>query len=68
MTLKRLIIPITFTAIILLSGCQKKPVNLIQYVNPLIGTGPSSGPESLEKNLGPEKWGLAIPAVSAPIG
>ncbi len=68
MTLKNLIIPITFTAIIFLSGCQKKPVNLIQYVNPLIGTGPSSGPESLEKNQGPEKWGLAIPAVSTPFG
>ncbi len=53
-------------AIVLLSGCQKKNANLVQYVVPLIGTGPSTGPGGQKHNQGTEAWGQDIPAVSTP--
>jgi putative alpha-1,2-mannosidase len=68
MTLNKLCIFITLTGLLLLSACEKKPENLIKYVNPMIGTGPSSGPESVKKSQNYDRWGLAIPAVSMPAG
>lgn len=59
---------ISLILLVLISGCQKKAVNLIQYANPLIGTGPSTGPNALKHNKGTERWGQDIPAVSAPFG
>lgn len=56
------------TTLLFMSGCQKKTVNLIQYVNPLIGTGPSTSPNVLKHNKGYERWGQDIPAVSTPFG
>jgi predicted alpha-1,2-mannosidase len=54
--------------LLLLPGCRQKSVNLIQFVNPLIGTGPSTGPNGLKHNKGTERWGQDIPAVSTPFG
>lgn len=54
------------STLILITGCQKKNANLIQYVSPLIGTGPSSGPSGQKHNHGTEAWGQDIPAVSTP--
>ncbi len=53
-------------AVTLSNGCQKKNANLVQYVVPLIGTGPSTGPGSQKHNQGTEVWGQDIPAVSTP--
>ncbi|MDP2337822.1 MAG: glycoside hydrolase family 92 protein [Bacteroidota bacterium] len=64
----RLFVSITLTVLLLSSGCQKKTENFIQYVNPLIGTGPSTGPASIGKYQGYDSWGLGTPAVSSPFG
>lgn len=50
----------------LTTGCQRKKANLIQYVVPLIGTGPSTGPSEQKYNQRAEAWGQDIPAVSTP--
>ena len=54
--------------VLLMMGCQKKPVNVLQFVNPLIGTGKSSGPSAANHNEGSAAWGLVTPAVSTPFG
>lgn len=68
MTLSKRYLSFALTAIVLFSGCQKKTINLIQFVNPLIGTGPSTGPNALKHNQDSEAWGQDIPAVSTPFG
>ena len=59
---------VILTSTLLFSGCQRKAENLIQFVNPLIGTGLSSGPNSVKHNKGSEAWCQDIPAVSTPFG
>jgi predicted alpha-1,2-mannosidase len=68
MTINKLLLPIMLVALIILSGCHKQTDNLIQYVNPLIGTGLSSGPGGMKHNQGSEAWGQVTPAVSTPFG
>ncbi len=68
MSTNKLYLPITLAILMIVSGCQKKTENLIQYVNPLIGTGPSTGPGGLKHNQGSESWGQDIPAVATPFG
>jgi len=58
----------TLSLILFLTGCQKKTEPLIQYVNPLIGTGPTTDAERIAKQQRSEIWGLATPAVSTPFG
>lgn len=67
MTTNKLLLSLVM-AVLFLSGCQKKSENLIQFVDPMIGTGPTTDPERVEKHQSSEIWGLAIPAVSAPFG
>ncbi len=68
MTSNKLFMAFTLAIIIITSGCQKQPDNLIQYVNPLIGTGPSTGPSGTKHNQGSEAYGQVTPAVSTPFG
>lgn len=66
MTFTKLRLSALLAATILLTSCHEKPVNLIQYVTPLTGTGPSTGPSGLKHNQGSEVWGQEIPAVAPP--
>lgn len=66
MVKRNLLLSAAAATLILFSGCQKKPDNLIRFVNPLIGTGPSTGPSGTNHNMGTEAWGQDIPAVSTP--
>lgn len=69
MTTNKLYLAIAVTTLFLIfSGCRKKTENLIQYANPLIGTGPSTGPGGTKHNQGSEAWGQVTPAVSTPFG
>ncbi|MFA5330105.1 MAG: GH92 family glycosyl hydrolase [Prolixibacteraceae bacterium] len=68
MTSTKSYLSIALAVFLLFSGCKEKTVNLIQYVNPLIGTGPSTGPNAVKHNQGSEAWGQDIPAVSTPFG
>jgi len=68
MTLTKFYRSIALAVFLLFSGCQKPTVNLIQYVNPLIGTGPTTSTSGNKFNQGSEKWGQDIPAVSTPFG
>ena len=54
--------------LLLILGCQKKAVNVIQFVNPLIGTGKATGPNVSKHTKGFEAWGQVTPAVSTPFG
>ncbi len=68
MTANKLYLSIALTALLIMSGCHKKAENLIQYVNPLIGTGPSTGLSGTRHNQGSEEWGQVTPAVTTPFG
>ena len=68
MTTNKFLLSVVLTSLILFSGCQKKAENLIQFVNPLIGTGLSSGPNAVKHSQGSEAWVQDIPAVSTPFG
>ena len=68
MTLNKLCLSLALTGLLFTYGCHKKAENLIQYVNPLIGTGPSTGPNALKHTKGTEGWGQDVPAVSTPFG
>jgi len=68
MTKDKLYLSIMLTAFIIMSGCHRKDENLIRYVNPLIGTGPSTSSNVINHYPRPEVWGLDIPAVSTPFG
>lgn len=68
MATNKLLLSTALVMILLISGCQKKTVNLIQYANPLIGTGKSTGPVASSHTQGPQAWGQVIPAVSTPFG
>ena len=68
MTTTKLFLSFAMTALLIMSGCTKKAENLIQYVNPLIGTGPSTSAVVVKNNTRPEIWGQEIPAVSTPFG
>lgn len=57
---------LALAAAFLITGCQKKNADLIKYVVPLIGTGPSQSPNGGKHNQGSEAWGQDIPAVSTP--
>lgn len=59
---------LALSIVFLISGCQKKNANLTKYVVPLIGTGPSTGPNGVKHNKGSEGWSQDIPAVSTPFG
>ena len=68
MTKDKLYLSFLLTALIFMSGCHRKAENLIQFVDPLIGTGPSTSPNVINHYPRPEVWGLDIPAVSTPFG
>ncbi len=68
MTLTKFYLTIALTVFLLFSGCQKPTINLIQYVNPLIGTGPTTSTFGNKFNQGSERWGQDIPAVTVPFG
>lgn len=68
MTSKKLWLLIVLTWMISIVGCQKKENNLVQFVNPLIGTGKSTAANVTDQTFGPESWGQVIPAVSTPFG
>lgn len=68
MTTNKPLLSFALAALILLSGCRKPADNLIQYANPLIGTGQSTGPGSVKHNQGSEIYGQVAPAVSTPFG
>jgi predicted alpha-1,2-mannosidase len=68
MTKDKLYLSFVLTALFFMTGCHKKAENLIQYVNPLIGTGPSTSPNVINHYPRPEVWGQDIPAVSTPLG
>ncbi|MBA4411215.1 MAG: hypothetical protein Q8S54_15490 [Bacteroidota bacterium] len=68
MTSIKLYLSIMLVIFIITSGCQKKAENLIQYVIPLIGTGPSTGPGGSKYNRITEALGQVTPAVSTPFG
>lgn len=68
MTNNKLCLLFALTAILFITGCQKKTENLIRFVDPRIGTGPSTGTESIRQNRDSKIWGLSTPAVSAPFG
>ncbi len=68
MTINKLSLSIMLTAILFMTSCKEKTVNLIQFANPLIGTGLSSGPNGIKHNQGSEGWSQDIPAVSTPFG
>lgn len=68
MKTNNLFLSVALTTLLLFSGCQKKAENLIQFVNPLIGTGLSSGPNAVKHSQGSEAWVQDIPAVSTPFG
>ena len=59
---------IALIMLLISTGCQKKTVNVIRYVNPLIGTGKSTGPVVSKHTQGSEAWGQVTPAVSTPFG
>ena len=66
MMTNKFLLSASLAILFLFSGCQKKAVDLIQFVNPLIGTGPSTGPSGIAHNQGTEAWGQDIPAVTTP--
>jgi putative alpha-1,2-mannosidase len=68
MTNNKLHLLLALTTILFITGCQKKTEKLIQFVVPRIGTGPSTGTESIRQNQNSKTWGLTIPAVSTPFG
>lgn len=57
---------VAFAVLLFVMGCQKKVDNLIQYVNPLIGTGASTGPSGIKHNHNTEAMGQVTPAVCTP--
>jgi len=68
MATRKFYLPILLAVLSILSGCQNKTENLIQYVNPLIGTGPSTGPSGAKHNQNTEALGHVTPSVSTPFG
>ena len=68
MTKDKLYLSFVLTALIFMSGCHKKAENLILYVTPLIGTGPSTSQNVLNHYPRSEVYGQEIPAVSTPFG
>ncbi len=54
--------------IIIFSCSKKEEKNFIQYVDPLIGTGPASTPAVKKIPGTQEDYGQTIPAVTAPFG
>ena len=59
------LVPVLF---LFLSGCREKAENFIRNVNPLIGTGPSTGPGGMKHNQNTEAFGHVTPSVSTPFG
>ena len=68
MTKNKFYIMLTLTVILFIAGCQNKTEKLIPYVNPLIGTGPTTDAGRISRRVSSEIWGLATPAVSTPFG
>jgi predicted alpha-1,2-mannosidase len=68
MTTIKLYLFITLAALLLISAGKKNNQNLIRYVNPLIGTGSSTGPGGMKHNQGTEALGQVAPVVSTPFG
>ncbi len=65
MKLKQLLI-----FVILLAGCQttKEKINLVDYVDPLIGTAPSTTISALDHGHGKENNAQVVPSVTVPFG
>jgi predicted alpha-1,2-mannosidase len=64
----KFLLSVTLATLIALTSCKKKAENLIQFVNPFIGTGQSTGPNAVKHSQGSEGWVQDIPAVSTPFG
>ncbi|WP_421918738.1 GH92 family glycosyl hydrolase [Marinifilum sp.] len=64
-------IPIRLVLIaVIFTACQSEdhPVNLVDYVNPLIGTAPSTTISALEHGHGKENNAQVVPYVTVPFG
>lgn len=68
MTVNKFCLLISLAVLFIVPACQQKKQDLIQYVNPLIGTGQSTGPGGIKHNQGSETYGQVTPAVSTPFG